>query len=74
LTVAATLLDQAKTLPPAERLELIGELWDTLDQSEIPVTAEERRILDARVADIDSDPDAQEKWSDAREWLESRRR
>jgi putative addiction module component (TIGR02574 family) len=72
--MAATLLDQAKILPPAERLELIGELWDTLDQSEIPVTTEERRILGARIADIESDPDAQETWSDAREWLESRRR
>lgn len=72
--MATNLLDQAKTLPPAERLELIGELWDTLEEDEIPVTAEERRILEARLADIQVSPDAQESWSDAKRWLESRHR
>ncbi len=67
------LLAQAKRLPPSERLELIAELWDTLDVGDLPITPEERSVLRARVADIESDPGAQESWADAQAWLDARR-
>jgi putative addiction module component (TIGR02574 family) len=58
------ILAEMRNLP--ERLELIGVLWDSLDSSEIPVTPEERRILEARMADIEADPSAEESWAEAK--------
>ena len=67
-----SLLAEAKRLPPRERLELIDALWDTLDPVDVPVTSEEQAILEARMADIEAHPGAQEPWLDAKAWLESR--
>jgi putative addiction module component (TIGR02574 family) len=68
------LLAQAKRLPVSERLELIAALWDTLDGNELPITREEREILETRMADIEANPSAEESWSEAKAWLESRSR
>lgn len=38
-------------LSPAERLALIGELWDSLEASQVPVTPAQREELDRRIAD-----------------------
>ncbi|HXH93734.1 MAG TPA: addiction module protein [Thermoanaerobaculia bacterium] len=70
----STLLAEAKKLSPHDRLELIGEIWDTLEDSDLPVTSEERAILDSRIADLGANPSAQESSTEARSWLESRRR
>ena len=45
----------ALTVP--ERLELIGRLWDSCDDS-LAIPAEHRRILEARLAAADADPAA----------------
>lgn len=65
---------QAKRLPVSERLEFIAALRDTLEDDEVPVTREEREVLAARMADIEANPSAEESWSEARAWIESRRR
>lgn len=52
------LLTQAKQLTPADRLDLIGELWQTLDPDELPVTAADRDMLDDRLRDLAASPDA----------------
>jgi len=72
--VNEALLAQAKGLPAPERLELISALWDTLDSDEIPVTPGERAVLQARMADIETNPSAEESWSEVKVWLESRSR
>jgi putative addiction module component, TIGR02574 family len=71
---SSTLLAEAKKLTPGHRLELIGELWDTLEDSDVPVTTEERAILGSRMADLEANPTAQEPWPQAKSWLESHRR
>ena len=71
--VNEALLAQAKSLPAPERLELIAVLWDTLDSDEIPVSPEERQILEARMADIGANPSAEEAWPEAKAWLDARR-
>jgi putative addiction module component (TIGR02574 family) len=71
---SSTLLAEAKKLSPGDRLELIGELWDTLEDSDLPVATEEQEILEIRMADLEANPSAQESWSQAKSWLESRRR
>jgi hypothetical protein len=42
--------------------------------SEFRVSAEERSILESRMADLEENPSAQESWQEARTSLESRRR
>jgi len=62
--VDAALLSRVKTLSPAERLELIGAVWETLSPADAPVTAEEKVLLDARLADLDNSPEDQSLWSE----------
>ena len=57
--VDAALISRVKTLSPAERLELIGAVWETLSPADAPVTAEEKALLDARLADLDNSPEDQ---------------
>ncbi|MGK2914428.1 MAG: addiction module protein [Porticoccaceae bacterium] len=62
--VDAALISQVKTLSPAERLELIGAVWETLSPADMPVTEEERVLLDTRLADLENNPDDQTPWSE----------
>jgi putative addiction module component (TIGR02574 family) len=71
--VSANLLEEARRLTPEARLKLIGELWDTLSESDVPVTSDERRLLDARLADLEANPDDQSSWEDVKSRLEKRR-
>ncbi|MDP1614992.1 MAG: addiction module protein [Methylococcales bacterium] len=56
------LISQVRTLSVAERIELIGAVWETLSPSEVPVSAEEKVLLDARLADMEQNPDDQSPW------------
>jgi len=38
------------SLTPAEKLELIGELWDSLDAREVRVTQAQKDEIDRRLA------------------------
>jgi putative addiction module component (TIGR02574 family) len=68
------LLAEALKLSTSDRLQLIEALWDTLSEEDIPVTAEERALLDERLADLEKDPGAQNPWSEVKARLEQRRR
>lgn len=67
------LLTEALKLSPNDRLQLIEALWDTLSETDIPVTAEERALLDERLNDLGQNPGAQSPWSDVKARLEQRR-
>lgn len=67
------LLTEALKLSPSDRLQLIEALWDTLSEADIPVTAEERALLDERLADLEQNPGAQSLWSDVKARPEQRR-
>jgi putative addiction module component (TIGR02574 family) len=58
------LISQVKTLSVAERIELIGAVWETLSPSEVPVSAEEKVLLDTRLADMEQNPGDQSPWSE----------
>jgi putative addiction module component (TIGR02574 family) len=68
------LLAEALKLSPGDRLQLIEALWDTLSEEDVPVTPEERALLDTRLADLENNPDAQSPWSEVKARLEQRRR
>ena len=52
----ADLLTEALKLSPGDRLRLIEALWETLSEVDIPVTPDERALLDARLADLEANP------------------
>jgi putative addiction module component (TIGR02574 family) len=43
-------------LSPAEKLELIGELWDSLDAEDIPLTQAQMDEIDRRLEAAESEP------------------
>jgi putative addiction module component (TIGR02574 family) len=43
------------SLSPVERLDLIGRLWDSLDQATVPLTQVMAEELDRRMASADAD-------------------
>ncbi len=63
--VDAALISRVKTLSPADRLELIGAVWETLSPADAPVTEAEKSLLDARLADLENNPEDQSPWSEA---------
>jgi putative addiction module component (TIGR02574 family) len=65
-----SLLAKVSGLSPADRLELIGKVWDTLSPEDVPVTDGERALLDARLADVEAHPDDQSPWPEAKASLE----
>jgi putative addiction module component (TIGR02574 family) len=53
------------------RLALVQKLWDNIVQDanaggELPLSAADRELLDARVREDDEDPDAAIPWSEAK--------
>jgi len=65
-----SLMEKIVSLEPAERLELIGVVWDSLSANDLPVTDAEKALLDARLADMESNPDDQSSWSEVKSRLE----
>jgi putative addiction module component (TIGR02574 family) len=47
--------DELVRLTPPDRLALISQLWDSLDDSQLPLTAPQRDELDCRLATLDQD-------------------
>jgi putative addiction module component (TIGR02574 family) len=62
--IDASLISQVKTLSPADRLELIGAVWETLSSTDVPVTEAEKKLLDSRLVDLDNNPEDQSLWGD----------
>jgi len=54
-----SLMTKVASLSPADRLELIGAVWDALSPNDLSVTDAERALLDARLADMERNPDDQ---------------
>lgn len=60
--IEATLLSQVKTLSAVDRIELLGVVWDTLTPEEAPVTAEEKQLIESRLADLQKNQNDQSPW------------
>lgn len=60
-------------LSPQERLDLIGELWGSLDDAAIPVPADVRAELERRNATFEEDRVRAVPWSEVRAKLRSTR-
>jgi putative addiction module component (TIGR02574 family) len=47
--------DQLDRLTPPERVALIAQLWDSLEDGQLPLTAAQQAELDFRLLSIDKD-------------------
>lgn len=66
------LLSRVKTLSVADRLELLGQVWESFSPTEVPVTEEEKRLLDERLADLAQNPHHQSPWREVQARLRQR--
>jgi putative addiction module component (TIGR02574 family) len=63
-------IDSLLELDVESRLALVEKLWDSIfrdtqDGAAMPVSVEERELLDARLKEDDDDPDAAIPWAEA---------
>lgn len=70
-SVAKPALD-IEELTSEERLELIGQLWDSLDDGEVPLTEAQRGELDRRLDDLDREGPVGVPWEQVRDSLGAR--
>ena len=59
-------------LSPEERLRLLERLWDSLGDSDVPLTDPQRAELDRRLDELDRDGPRGIPWEDVLERLEKR--
>jgi putative addiction module component (TIGR02574 family) len=69
-----TLRDQILQMSVEDRLELIDEIWRSLDAGidGLPLTEEQKRELDRRLALLDADPGRTKPWEQIRAELDAR--
>lgn len=56
-------------LTPAERLLLIEQLWDSLDEQDVPLTDAQQAELARRIADLQANPGDQMSWEQAERFI-----
>jgi putative addiction module component (TIGR02574 family) len=59
-------------LTPPERLALIAQIWDSLEDEQIPLTAAQQTELDRRLATLDHDRREGITWTALKAELEQR--
>jgi len=64
--------DELVRLTPPERLTLISQLWDSLEDDQLPLTAAQRAELDRRLATLDQDRREGITWTALKAELEQR--
>ena len=72
----AEILEELPKLAPDERYEIrlkLAELDgdDWLDDDD-PLTDQHKKLLDARLADMEENPEASIPWNEAKKWIEAR--
>lgn len=66
----AALKDEIRRLPIGERVELLEELWREAETEQPVLLDWQRELLEERLADATSNPEAWVSWEDARRRLE----
>ena len=64
--------DEILRLLPAERLALIEQLWDSLDENQIPLMESQRAELDRRLESLEEDRRNGITWASLKAKLEKR--
>jgi putative addiction module component (TIGR02574 family) len=66
--------DEIVRLTAPERLELIGSLWDSLDDAELPLPPAQLRELEQRLFNVDQDLPRAMTWEELKVELAARSR
>jgi putative addiction module component (TIGR02574 family) len=64
--------DELVRLTPPERLALISQLWESLEDNQFPLTTAQRTELDSRLATLDQDRREGITWTALNAELEQR--
>jgi putative addiction module component (TIGR02574 family) len=64
--------DEISRLSVDERLELIGQLWDSLEHERLPLSSAQQKELDRRLASLDHERADGQSWGQLRAELERR--
>jgi putative addiction module component (TIGR02574 family) len=64
--------DELARLTPPERLALISQLWDSLEDDQLPLTAAQQAELDRRLVSLDQDRREGISWVALKAELEQR--
>ena len=64
--------DELVRLTPPERLALIAQLWDSLEEEQIPLAVAQQTELDGRLARLDQDRREGIPWTALKAELEQR--
>jgi putative addiction module component (TIGR02574 family) len=65
--------DEIVRLSPTERLSLIAQLWDSLEQHHLPLSQAQEAELDRRLAAVEEDGSHGISWPSLKSKLEQRR-
>jgi len=65
-----SLVAKVVSLSTADRLELMGAVWDSLSPNDLPVTDAEKALLDSRLDDMERNPEDQSPWPEVKARLE----
>ena len=62
------LLSEILNLSVAERIQLVADVWDSIaaEREELPLTDEEQREVDGRLADAESSPAVGRSWAEVK--------
>jgi putative addiction module component (TIGR02574 family) len=64
--------DEIVRLTPSERLALIAQLWDSLEQEQLPLTNAQQAELERRLSSLDVDRRHRVTWASLKAELEQR--
>jgi putative addiction module component (TIGR02574 family) len=64
--------DEIVRLSPPERIALIAQLWDSLDDDQIPLTSAQQAELERRLTSLDQDRQDGVTWAVLKAELEQR--
>jgi len=64
--------DEIVRLSPPERIALIAQLWDSLDDHQIPLTSAQQEELERRLTSLDQDRQDGVTWAVLKAELEQR--
>ncbi len=64
--------DELARLTPPERIALISQLWDSLDNEQLPLTTAQQSELDRRLESVDQDRSQSIPWTALKSELERR--
>lgn len=66
-------MESIKALSVAERVRLVQEIWDSIQPTaeQLPLTDEQKKVVDERLGEHRRDPSSAVAWEDVKARLES---